>query len=87
MKDKKVKTVLHGSIEIVNKSKRKPNKLWFDQGHDLYNKLKWLEHNNTLMYLTHNEGISIVAERFIRTLKGKIYRKRKLMIVNLVLVV
>ena len=26
------------------------------------------------MYSTHNEGISVVAERFIRTLKSKIYK-------------
>ena len=26
------------------------------------------------MYSTHNEGKSIVAERFIRTLKNKIYK-------------
>ena len=26
------------------------------------------------MYLTHNEGKSVVAERFIRTLKSKIYK-------------
>ena len=26
------------------------------------------------MYLTHNEGKSVVAERFIRTLKNKIYK-------------
>ena len=26
------------------------------------------------MYSTHNEGKSLVAERFIRTLKGKIYK-------------
>ena len=26
------------------------------------------------MYSTHNEGISVVAERFIRTLKNKIYK-------------
>ena len=31
MKDKKAKTVLYGFLEIVNKSKRKPNKLWVDQ--------------------------------------------------------
>ena len=30
-KDKNAKTVLHGFIEIVNESKRKPNKLWLDQ--------------------------------------------------------
>ena len=26
------------------------------------------------MYLTHNEGKSVIAERFIRTLKNKIYK-------------
>ena len=26
------------------------------------------------MYSTHNEGNSVVAERFIRTLKNKIYK-------------
>ena len=26
------------------------------------------------MYSTHNEGKSVVAERYIRTLKNKIYR-------------
>ena len=32
----------------------------------------WLEKNNIEMYSTHNEGKSIVAERFIRTIKNKI---------------
>ena len=27
------------------------------------------------MYSTNNEGESVVPERFIRTLKGKIYKK------------
>ena len=36
---------------------------------------KWLDDNDILMYLTHNKVNSVVAERFIRTLKGKIYRK------------
>ena len=31
LKDKKAKTVLHGFIEIVDKSNRKPSKLWVDQ--------------------------------------------------------
>ena len=33
---------------------------------------KWLEGNNIEMYSTHNEGKSVVAERFIQTLKNKI---------------
>ena len=34
----------------------------------------WLEKNNIEMYPTHNEGKSVVAERFIRTIKAKIYK-------------
>ena len=42
-----------------------------------YNKLmqEWLDNNNTLMYSTHNEGRSVIAERFIKILKVKIYKK------------
>ena len=45
--DWKSETVPHGFIEIVNKSKCKPNKLWFNQGRDLYNDLmqKWFDNN------------------------------------------
>ena len=35
---------------------------------------KWLD-DNISMYSTHSEGKSVVAERFIKTLKGKIYIK------------
>ena len=35
---------------------------------------KWLKGNKIEMYSTHNEEKSIVAERFIRTLKNKIYK-------------
>ena len=44
LKDKKDKSVLNAFIEIVSESNRKPNKLWVDQGRELYNKLmqKWL---------------------------------------------
>ena len=34
----------------------------------------WLNDNDIEMYLTHNEGKSIATERFIRTLKNKIYK-------------
>ena len=30
--------------------------------------------NDIEMYLTHNEGKSVVTERFIRTLKNEIYK-------------
>ena len=34
----------------------------------------WLEKNNIDMYSSHNEGESVVDERFIRALKTKIYK-------------
>ena len=36
---------------------------------------KWLDDYDILKYSTHNEGNSVVAQRFIRTLKAKIYKK------------
>ena len=33
----------------------------------------WLEKNDIEMHSTHNEEKSVIAERFIRTLKNKIY--------------
>ena len=33
-----------------------------------------LEKNDIEMYSTHNEGKSVVIERFIRTTKNKIYK-------------
>ena len=76
-KRKKGKTVLNAFIEIVNKSNRKTNRLRVDQRREFYNKLvqEWLGNNDILIFLTHNEGKSIIAERFIKTLKAKIYKK------------
>ena len=34
----------------------------------------WLEKNDIEMYSMHNEGKSVAAERFIRTLKKKTYK-------------
>ena len=34
----------------------------------------WLKKYNIEMYSTHNEAKSVVIERFIRTLKNKIYK-------------
>ena len=45
---KKPKTVLNGFIEIVNKSKCKPNQLCIDQLREFYNSLihKWVDDND-----------------------------------------
>ena len=48
---------------------------------------KLVDDNDILMYSTHNEGKSIVAERFMRNLKGEIYKKNQLTIVNLILII
>ena len=72
-----METVLNAFTEIVDKYNRKPNKLWVDQGRVFCNKFmqEWLDNNDILMYPTHNEGKSVIAERFIKTLKAKIYKK------------
>ena len=50
--------------------------MWVDKGSEFYSSSfkKWLKDNDIEMYSTHNEGKSVVAERFIRTLKNKIYK-------------
>ena len=55
---------------------RKPNKIWVDQGSEFYNNSfkRILKINSIEMYSTYNEGKSAVAERFIRTLKNKIFK-------------
>ena len=54
----------------------KPNKIWVDKGSGFYNSSfkKRLKDNDTEMYSIHNEGKSVAAERFIRTLKTKIQK-------------
>ena len=76
LKGKKGKTVLNAFIKIVNEFNRKPNKLWIYQGRKFHNKLlqEWLDNNDILMYSTHNEGKSVIAERFTKTLQPKIYK-------------
>ena len=55
---------------------RKPNKIWVGKGSEFYNNSfeKWLKDNDIDMYSIYDEGKSVVAERFIRTLKTKIYK-------------
>ena len=62
--------------KILDESNRKPNKIWVDKDSEFYNSsMKWfLQNYNVEMYSRHNEGKFIVAERFIRTLKNKIYK-------------
>ena len=36
---------------------------------------EWLDNNHILIHSTHNEGKSVITERFIEILKAKIYKK------------
>ena len=74
IKDKK-------GISIVNAFKkiskgRKPNKILVDQSSDFFNNSfkGFLKMNNIEMYSAYNEGKSVVAERFTRTLKNKFFK-------------
>ena len=75
-KDKKGISIVKAFQSILKQSNRKPNKIWVDKGSEFYNAYfkKWLRDNDVVMYSTHNERKSVVAERIIRTLKGKIYK-------------
>ena len=76
LKDKKGVSIVNAFQSILKKSNRKPNKIWVDKGDEFYNRSmkSWLEKNDIEMYSTHNEGKSVAAERFIRTIKNKIYK-------------
>ena len=76
IKDKKETSVVNAFQQILKESNRKPNKIWVDQGSEFYNNSfkYFLKTNNIEMYSTYNEGKSVVAEIFIRTLKNKIFK-------------
>ena len=75
LKDKKGISIVNAFQDILKQSNRKPNKIWVDKSSEFYNSSfkKWLQDNDIAMYSTHNDGKSVVAERFIKTLKNKIY--------------
>ena len=76
LKDKKVVSIVNAFQSILKKSNRKPNKIWVDKGSEFFNRStkSWSEKNDVEMYSAHNEGKSIFSERFIRTIKNKIYK-------------
>ena len=76
IKDKKGTSIVNAFKRILSDSNRKSNKIEVDQGSEFYNKFfkDFLEINKIKIYSTHNEGKSVVAERFIWTLKNKIFK-------------
>ena len=75
IKDKKGVSIVNAFEKIISKG-RKPNKIWVDQGSEFHNNSfkDFLKINNIEMHSRYNEGKSVVAERFIRTLKSKIFK-------------
>ena len=65
LKDKKgISIVKAFQIILKQSNSRKPNKICVDKGSEFYNGSfkKWLQDIDTVMYSTHNEGKSVVAE-------------------------
>ena len=56
LKDKKGVTVVNAFQNILDNSKRKPNKIWVDQGNEFYKTSfkKWLNGNGIEMYSAYN---------------------------------
>ena len=67
------KKIISEKTEAEFKGRRKRNKIWVDQGSEFYNNAfkDFLKINNIEMYSTYNEGKSVAAKRFIRTLKTR----------------
>ena len=60
----------------MKESNWKPNKIWVHKGSEFYNSSfkNWLKDNDIEIYSIHNKGKSVLAERFIKTLKTKTYK-------------
>ena len=76
IKDKKGTSIFNAFKKIISEGQRKPNKIWVDQDSEFYNQSfkDFLKINNIEMHSTYNEGKPVVTERFIRTLKNKIFK-------------
>ena len=76
MKDKEGITITNPFQITLDESNSKPNKTWSDESSEFYNRSmnSWLQDNGIEMHSTYNEGKYFVAERFIRTLRNKIYK-------------
>ena len=76
LKDKKGIITTNAFQTILKESNRKRNKICVDKGRQFYNRSikSFLQINNIEIYSTYNEEKSVVAERFIKTLKIKIYK-------------
>ena len=75
LKEEKGIAITNSFQKILKESNRKPKKILVDKGSEFYKSSvkSWLEKNDIEMYSTHNEGKSVAAETFVKTLKNKFY--------------
>ena len=71
LSDKKGTAITNAFQKSLNESKRKTNKIWADKGSKLHNRSmkSYLQNSDIEIYSMHNERKSVIAERFIRTVK------------------
>ena len=84
LKGKTCITITNAFQEMLDNTKRhkanmpvhKPNKTRVDKGSEFYNSSmkSWFPDNKMKNYSTSNERKSVLAERFIRTLKNELYK-------------
>ena len=76
LKVKKGITIAIAFQKIFDESNWKPNKILVGKDREFCNRpiKSLLEKKGKEMYLTHNDGKSVIAERSIRILKNKIYK-------------
>ena len=76
LKDERGITINNDFQKILDESNRKPNIIWIDKGSKFYNRTmkSEIEESEIEMYSTHDEGKSVVAERFIKISKNEIHK-------------
>ena len=70
LKDKTGKSTTTALKNLIEKAKRKPDKIWSDRGKEFYNKtfLDFLKQNEIQIYSTNSDLKAVFVERFNRTL-------------------
>ena len=70
LKDKSGKSTTTALKSLIEKAKRKPDKIWSDRGKEFYNKtfLDFLNQNEIQIHSTNSDLKAVFVERFNRTL-------------------
>ena len=66
VEDKKGTTIVNAFQNVLNNSKRKPNKIWVDEGSEFYNNVfkKWLNEQSNEKYPKFNVGDHVRISRY-----------------------